>query len=270
MSMILDALRRSREESQSSTAGAPSVDVEHYVASRSKGVPTWVYIFGITVPLVIVALGSTFPLKTIESLPDISDDITATKNERQEKLEDDSAADIHGVEVTDRDIAHDDNITSVVPVDPVVAALYSNLEEANKLSEEQSFPSLALTEVVAADTTSKQQSTDSVSVKKEVDIEKALRLIEQEMGEARLSPHPSPLLENLSQREKGTVPTLIYTVHDYNPSTGGSSVVLNGDRLLEGQHSNGVLVKEILSDSVILSWDGIDFRLRALNSWVNL
>jgi type II secretory pathway component PulC len=37
-----------------------------------------------------------------------------------------------------------------------------------------------------------------------------------------------------------------------------------------GNPVNGVKIEEILPDSVVLSYQGTQFRLRALNSWVNL
>jgi hypothetical protein len=73
----------------------------------------------------------------------------------------------------------------------------------------------------------------------------------------------------LSQQQKDKIPTLMYSVHDYN-TRGESAVVLNGARLKVGQQSKGFTVKEILEDSVIVSWGGAEFRLRALNSWINL
>ena len=53
-------------------------------------------------------------------------------------------------------------------------------------------------------------------------------------------------------------------------AAGISSVELNGKRLLAGQQAGGIEVVEILIDSVILRAGGRDFRLRALNTWVNL
>ncbi len=50
-----------------------------------------------------------------------------------------------------------------------------------------------------------------------------------------------------------------------------SSVVINGKELhVGGSAAAGVKVEAILPDSVVLSFDGRKFRLRALNSWVNL
>jgi hypothetical protein len=48
-------------------------------------------------------------------------------------------------------------------------------------------------------------------------------------------------------------------------------VVLNGKELkVGGSPASGVKVEEILPDSVVLNYRGTEFRLRALNSWVNL
>lgn len=102
-----------------------------------------------------------------------------------------------------------------------------------------------------------------------VDLESVLRQAQAEWGESALLPHPTALLESLSQQTKDRIPSVIYSVHDWQ-SAGRSTVVINGKRLGTGQREGGFLVREILEDSVILSWGGTDFRLRALNSWINL
>jgi hypothetical protein len=102
-----------------------------------------------------------------------------------------------------------------------------------------------------------------------IDIEEVLRDAQRQLGEEPLLPHPAPLLENLSQQTKDRIPTVVYSAHDF-AADGRSSVTLNGQRLSVGQRAKGFQVKEILEDSVILSWGGSDFRLRALNSWINL
>ena len=102
-----------------------------------------------------------------------------------------------------------------------------------------------------------------------IDIEAVLRRAQQEMGEPRLEPHPVPLLGGLSQQSKDRIPTLIYSGHRFDAG-GDSTVTLNNETLRQGQRVEGFTVKEILPDSVVLSWGGTEFRLRALNSWINL
>lgn len=102
-----------------------------------------------------------------------------------------------------------------------------------------------------------------------VDLERALRRARAEVAASRLADHPVPLLQSLTKQYRDRVPTLMYLRHDYNP-TGTSTVLINGEDLRVGGRSRNVEVREILADSVILRFEGRDFRLRALNSWVNL
>ena len=102
-----------------------------------------------------------------------------------------------------------------------------------------------------------------------LDIAAVVKRVQAELGKPALVSHATPLLENLSQQTKNAIPSVMYTVHDWQPA-GRSRVTLNGSALSEGQQLNGFKVDEILTDSVILSYRGTKFRLRALNSWVNL
>lgn len=102
-----------------------------------------------------------------------------------------------------------------------------------------------------------------------VDLAKAMQQAARAAGESTLVPHPVVLLENLSQQQKDRVPTIVYSDHVFAAADIGS-VELNGKRMLAGQQAGGIEVVEILTDSVILRAGGSEFRLRALNTWVNL
>ena len=102
-----------------------------------------------------------------------------------------------------------------------------------------------------------------------LDIAAIVKRVQAELGEPALVAHATPLLEDLSQQTKNAITSVMYSVHDWQPA-GSSRVTLNGSVLSEGQQLNGFKVEEILTDSVILSYRGTEFRLRALNSWVNL
>ena len=103
-----------------------------------------------------------------------------------------------------------------------------------------------------------------------IDIGEILEMAEDELENARLAEHPAPFLSALSQQTKDTIPTLLYQAHDYTGRKADSFVLINGKTLKQGDSSKGVRVDEILPDSVVLSFQGTQFRLRALNSWVNL
>lgn len=109
-----------------------------------------------------------------------------------------------------------------------------------------------------------------VVVESPVDISQVLRSVEREQGNSALSEHPIAVLDSLSKQYRDRVPTLMYLRHDYASGTGSSTVIINGETLRAGQRTSAVEVVEILADSVILRFDSKEFRLRALNSWVNL
>ena len=126
----------------------------------------------------------------------------------------------------------------------------------------------AQSEEVSA-TTSSSTPSDETSIAPPIDLVAAIERAAREVGEPNLVPHPTMLLENLSQQRKDQIPTIVYTQHIYADGI-APSVELNGQRLRPGQRAGAVTVEDILVDSVILRVNGVSFRLRALNSWVNL
>ena len=104
-----------------------------------------------------------------------------------------------------------------------------------------------------------------------IDIEKMILKARQDLENAALAEHPAPFISDLSHQTKDSIPTIFYERHDYSDDQAQSSVVLGGKTLkVGGSPGAGVKVEEILPDSVVLSYRGTQFRLRALNSWVNL
>jgi hypothetical protein len=105
----------------------------------------------------------------------------------------------------------------------------------------------------------------------DVDIEQLVREAEGALEDARLAEHPAPFINDLSQQVKDGIPTVYYQRHEYSGRAEQSRVVLNGKALAKGgSPATGMRVEEILPDSVVLNHQGTQFRLRALNSWVNL
>lgn len=104
-----------------------------------------------------------------------------------------------------------------------------------------------------------------------IDIEQMVLKARDELENARLQEHSAPFIADLSQQTKDSIPTIFYERHDYSDNESESMVVCNGKSLkVGGSPAAGVKVDEILPDSVVLNYRGTQFRLRALNSWVNL
>jgi general secretion pathway protein B len=147
------------------------------------------------------------------------------------------------------------DIIETDPTDSAVAALYGETEE----------------KTVAVKTPVSAKSKDASLQEKPIDIEEVLARTEEALKTASLLEHSAPFLSTLSQQVKNDIPTMFYSAHDYSSNSGQSSVVINGKTLrVGGSIAGGVKLDEILSDSIVLSHRGTQFRLRALNSWVNL
>jgi hypothetical protein len=123
--------------------------------------------------------------------------------------------------------------------------------------------------VDAVSSTPEADEEQAPSIAPPIDLAAAIEEAAQVLGESRLMPHPAVLLENLSQQQKDQVPTIVYSAHGFN-AEGQSTVTLNQQQLGVGQRAGLIEVREILPDSVILKINGVVFRLRALNTWVNL
>jgi hypothetical protein len=150
-----------------------------------------------------------------------------------------------------------------------VAALYAAAPAdaaAPRAAPRESAPQESTRGEPVRETTAGSKTT---SAEETIDIEEVLARARQEMGEPALAPHPAPLLADLSQQQKDAIPTLMYLRHDY-VENGVSSVLINGETRRVGDRIGAVQVEEILRDAVVLRHRDTLFRLRALNSWVNL
>ena len=144
-------------------------------------------------------------------------------------------------------------VSNVPEQDEEVAQLYANPDTSD-----------------VAPTRSRLQSAAD-ETEEPVDLDRILKLAQEEMQNAKLEDIGVPFIADLSQHTKDAIPTIYYQKHDYSSDPAVSSVTLNGNALRTGGTlPSGVKVEEILRDSVVLNFQGTQFRLRALNSWVNL
>ncbi|RLQ21637.1 hypothetical protein DWB85_11520 [Seongchinamella sediminis] len=144
-------------------------------------------------------------------------------------------------------------------------------EDVSSLYRQRPAPTVPVETGPASSTEAPVTAAEAAIEETGVDIEELVRAAEDELQNARLAEHPAPFIVGLSQQTKDAIPSLFYERHDYSGRPGESVVVLNGKALkVGGSPASGVRVEEILPDSVVLDYRGTQFRLRALNSWVNL
>lgn len=79
-----------------------------------------------------------------------------------------------------------------------------------------------------------------------------------------------PLLSEMPSRFQRSVPTIDYEIHAYSENDRSGFVKLNGAiRKIGAEVEPGLRVVAILKNSLVLSYNDTQFRLAALNSWMN-
>ena len=300
MSLILDALSRSQRE-RGGDVEVPGIDTQHYQAPLpaqrnwrtavpwiALGLALLVITFllmreeGVSLPAertisTVIAeqapMVSTEPAPTVRAMPQVSavssSEPQATGSEPPRDL---PAAPVSSQRLDSPAQSLPEQVSPVVatPESDAVAALYDTpSSERNGAAGTASTPANAQAARVSDAQTSSAGAARETT--EPVDIEALLVRAEQEVAQSRLSEHPAPFLEQLSQQKKDQIPTLMYSRHDYSSQASQSSVLINGKTVKVGATvAPGVKLDEILPDSSVFSYRGDPFRLVALNSWVNL
>lgn len=274
MSLILDALKRSQQE-RDSVNDIPGIETHHPIdavglANGWRRSLPWVCLviaLGVIVWLLTDGMGKTsapavvMPSEAEKILPTVAS-TTGTSAKTPPQLTEQPAAEIIQAESIIETPVHDAKAATAVE------DLYEK-----KAQEQRTVPGAVSEPPPQEKVQTKAVVVDQTTVtEKAIDIEKMIALAKVEAGNAALAEHSAPFLSELSQQLKDQIPTIYYSQHDYSTGSPPSSVTLNGETLRDGSElaSAGLTVDEILSASVVLSYRGTQFRLKALNSWINL
>lgn len=255
MSFILDALERARGEQAGTDQSA--------IATRTGPVRGLAILACAVFAVAILALVLWWQTGERGTPPPAADAPSAARDEpaAEERLP----------------ASADDSLTSAP--DPAVQSLYARAErEAAGESDAEAQPeatvatrgSRAPAEASAPPSTLPAAApTETVEADPER-VDALLARAEAALADRDLTPHAAPMLDELPATLRDAIPTLIYSRHDYRADGGESSVLINREPRRVGDTTRGVSIEDILPDSVVLSYRGTLFRLRALNSWVNL
>lgn len=272
MSLILEALNRSNQERQAD-ANSPGLDTPAYVDELEEGrgwrswLPWAVALFallGISVLLVDKYKGQgEQPQTSLAGVPD-----------REQ-----ASALVHSqVQIQETSMALGASLKNPKPVNTQSIPPTTTTVNSEKPAPPQPVLSDPAVENLYTGQTPVQKKLSVAGIKEipaertesAIDIEQVLKDTEEALKTSRLGEHSAPFINGVSQQFKDDIPTIMYRHHDYSSQPGESSVILNGKTVRSGgKVSGGVKVVEILPGSVVLSFGGQQFRLRALNSWVN-
>ncbi len=260
MSFILDALDRSRREREAHAAD-PVLPAADASAAASAGVP-WVAFLLLALACALAAIAWLW----ISRMPG-AEPAVAAPPEQPPALEV-PAAQPATAPSQDKPVA----VTVPDPSGTRVSSLYREARAASTPAvatapRERPLEARPRESDAVADARPDEGGKEQTG---EPAVEAMVARAEAAMDNLGLAEHPAPMLEDLSQAVRDSIPTLIYSQHDYRAAGGESSVFINRERRRRGDSTAGVRVQEILPDSVVLDYRGTVFRLRALNSWVNL
>ncbi|MEH6581756.1 MAG: general secretion pathway protein GspB [Halioglobus sp.] len=275
MSLILEALNRSRKERQSKSA-APNLDTPDYTESAAEE-RSWVRVLpwlGLLVAVMVIVLllvdrSGQPPLAAVAVTVEAPEN-KAAPAPRQAVPAPRPPREVEPLPtVPPRSNAR----PSLPGTDSAeVAALYGEQRELAAVVPEEQIQRRDLPAAPKEKETPLLVESAEVSQTVEpIDIEAVLAQTKEGLKNADLQEHAAPFISELSQQEKNGIPTILYSRHDYSSNATQSLVILNGASVKAGDRlAAGVTLEEILPGSIVLSHRGTQFRLRALNSWVNL
>ena len=271
MSLILEALSRSAQERKADSSN-PGLDTPAYVdePELNRAWLSWLP-WGILL-FALVAVGLLLADKFSGETTSPPADLVQVQKQRtvpsQSQAEEKKTSPALARNVKTSELVKP-QVSTVEPSDtpisdPAVDALYADQTQS---VPQRSMPKQA-TGLSPAENNIETPPQRSEST---IDIEEVLARTEEALKASRLQEHSAPFIADVSQQFKNDIPTIMYRKHDYSSKPGESFVELNGKIVRAGgKTASGMLVEEILSDSVVLNYRGKQFRLRALNSWINL
>lgn len=279
MSLLLEALQRSRREARESRGGVPDLDT--VTAPPEHGGDGKASVVRILVPTLIIATLLAWVLRDVPGVvlgaltpqrePDTLTERTAQAPVEQERQAVKAEAPAVSETRPQPQPQHEIGVANLPAKEgepasgegsPRVSAEVTDLYKNSGRHASEYNASADGGQMPAGDAGSGDGAP--------LDIEAMVQQAEKSLSKQKLEEHSSPLLEELTQSLKDALPTLMYLRHDYRGG-GGSQVTINRREAGTGESvAPGVEVVEILTDAVVLRFQGQVFRLRALNSWVNL
>ncbi len=251
MSLLLDALNKADQERKRGD-GPPSIDSHHDAAFRAQDhakTPTLLIVLSVGVALIILLLAVYWLGKNTQQ-PTTSPTISTPQTIVQ-KAETNSTNGNQKDSTTEKN-----NLTQKNDYTENTTAKNTNNIEAT--SEEQGVATLYHQQMANNPAPSTTNSGAAPSAAKDLTSPTS---INQFANLPELHDLPNNILEK--------IPTLKYTEHNYNQN--GGSVVINGTvKHINDQLSNGVFIDKILIDGMILHFENYSFKMRALNTWINM
>jgi general secretion pathway protein B len=275
MSLLLDALNKADEERKRGD-GPPTIDSHHndFDAQAKHKIPRTFVILIVIMTLVsllaaVYWLGKNTHQESTEALSLEASQLTVSQQTDSSKTAEADIGTNNNNSATNGQTLGDRNITADNKT------INSNTAKANiKMMSQEKIPDA---ESVA--TLYQQQTNDNLPLQERTPLvnrnepdtvnpsnqnaqnTNAPNSIKQFANIPEIQDLPNDILNNL--------PSLKYTEHHYNSN--GGSVVINGVvKHVNEELAPGLVIDKILEDGIILHLGNYSFKMRALNTWMNM
>jgi hypothetical protein len=266
MSLILDALNRS-ESDRADPESAPGLQSVHGPRAQLSATPWRRMLWPLlTLALALLAAGLWFSSEPAVEGPSVASpgepvqEVTQADAPIRQEVEQE-------VEVVPVPASAVEPAPTAPSLEADVAALYGQTPPGDQ------SPAVKDTAPMQAEAPAASEPAPS---EPELDIDALTRAAEAQLadinaGREPVVEHSAPFISDLRQLVKDQIPSIFYSEHNWATKPAERSVVLNRQRFGEGQQVKpGLRLVEILPDSIVLEFQGTEFRLQSLNSWVNL
>jgi general secretion pathway protein B len=239
MSLLLDALNKADQERKRNET-VPGINSNHdaYTEHRARSSPA-----------VMVAIAFAVAIATVAA-------VFFWFNSRQQP-----------VAVAPAPNAAPQKSTATSATEPLITPVTDNSQTSTPPSQELITPSQTTEAPV-------EESVATLYQQNEAPIDQPAENTNQQLitptGSQTLSQFANiPDITELPQNQLNKIPSLNYSQHNFN-SVGGSVVINGVIRRPNDQVANGIVLEKVLEDGIILHVDNFSFKMRALNSWLNM
>lgn len=292
MSLILDAINKaSQDSSESLTASVQDHQDNNEFALKNNHAKIFFYTIALLIIVVAVYFLSTRPAADEKIDPKLAESSVVSDQPPHEILsKTESTPESKTLQVAEASIKADeaevlaassqdaDEISKSQPTELNKDSTQMKLTENQDLAVESNSDKSKDSDITRENIN--QTSDEVAAIYRQLEEESKINLdtvnpqkkpaTKQELDKNTLAAYADlKFAHELPEALKEKIPSIMYTAHYYND--GSSTVTLNRSEISEGQKiDNDLFLVDILKDGIIVRFQSEQFKLSALNSWINM
>ncbi|WP_341936643.1 general secretion pathway protein GspB [Marinimicrobium sp. C2-29] len=271
--MILDALKRADRERRQQEADPPSLVTEHAAPPHARPSHRRNWLLAGALLLAGAAIGLT--LASVKSSPESDPDLSSETVPDQARLGQGSSTSENSetspsASDTENPAPTPDNAAEQTEPDLTPSAI-ARLYQKDRTPGEAPEPAVAQLYQAPQPAETPAEEKEHQPPEPEPEPQTVSVAPPRPSEPVRLAEEPLvPGIRDLPWSLQQDIPSINYQAHNYREG-GNSSVTINQRKRRAGDEvAQGVRIERIESDGLVLIYEGKTFKLKAMNSWVNM